>query len=182
MVTLVIRSLLLTLVCAVLTVPVRAEDAFDLRNNAVQHAERGILYLERSQPDAAIDEFLSALKLNPGSALSASLYNNLGLSYRAMGNHPLAVASFQHAIRLQPNYALYYKNLIETYARGGDLSEARRAFEHILSANPDNTEALFLMGLIYQETHQQNLAKETFQRFLKLEPHSTLADAARSYL
>src|SRR3712207_8467879 len=48
-------------------------------------------------------------------------YNNLGLAYRELKNYSLAYASFQRAFRIQPTYALYYKNLIETYVAAGRL-------------------------------------------------------------
>lgn len=156
--------------------------AYDLKDNAVLHGRNGQLLMDRGQYGEAAEEFKAALRLNPYTPLSAALYNNLGLAYREMGNYPLAYASFQHAFRIQPTYALYYKNLIETYARAGSLSKVENTLKAVLRENPLNSEGWFLLGLTYQESGDKKAAKTCFSQFLKLEPESGLAPAARSAL
>lgn len=172
----VIVALMLLLACSP---PARA---YDLKDNAVLHGGRGQLLMERGQYAEAAEEFKAALRLNPYTPLSAALYNNLGLAYRELGNYPLAYASFQHAFRIQPTYALYYKNLIETYARAGRLSQVEEALKAVLRENPLNAEGWFLLGLLYQEAGNKKSAKTCFAQFLKLEPESGLAPAARGAL
>ena len=154
----------------------------DVRDNAVQHAEEGLIHLDQGRPWEAAEEFKAALQLNPYSALSGALYNNLGLAYREAGQTTLALVAFQHAIRIQPNYELYYKNLIETYAATGSLSSFQQALAGILKANPENPEALFMLGLAFEQQGDKEAARKAFSRFLQLEPHATLARAAEQHL
>lgn len=170
-----------TLLLASLTFPAGAM-AYDLRDNAIAHARNGQLLMERDRPAEAIDEFKAALLLNPYTSLSAALYNNLGLAYRAVGNYPYAFASFQRACRIQPTFSYYYKNLIETYAAAGRLGKAERALQAIVDKNPDNAEAWFMLGLLYKEQGNRKQAKLCFETFLKLEPESEMATAARNAL
>lgn len=156
--------------------------AYDLRDNAILHANNGQVLMERGQYPAAIEEFKAAIRLNPYTAMAASLYNNLGLAYRQTGQYALAYASFQHASRIQPTSALYLKNLIETYAAAGQLGEVEKTLNTIVAINPENAEAWFMLGLLYKEQGNRQAARTSFMKFIKLEPGSELAHAAKSAL
>jgi tetratricopeptide (TPR) repeat protein len=156
--------------------------AYDLRDNAVTHADAGrqLLYLER--PAEAIEEFKAALVLNPYAGMAAQIYNNLGLAYRATGNYIYAYAAFERACRIQPTFSLAFKNLVDTYVQAGRLPQAQLYFRERLLENPDNAEAWFILGYIYKANKNPKAAKACFERFLKLEPDSEMARAARTAL
>lgn len=156
--------------------------AYDLHDNAILHAQRGKLFLERQQYDLAVDEYQAAIRLNPQTSMSGSLYNNLGIAYRENKQYALAIASFQHACRIQPTYAIYFQNLINTYIASGQEKEANQTLKDITLANPEDAEAWFMRGLLYKETGSIKAAKACFARFLKLRPESELARAARTAL
>lgn len=156
--------------------------AYDLHDNAILHARRGQLFMERSQFADAVEEYKAAILLNPTTSMSASLYNDLGISYRESGQPALAIASFQHACRIQPNYALYYQNLIDTYRSMGKTGEAEQDLRAIIQENPQDAEAWFMLGLLYKTRGNQKSAKDCMGRFLKLKPESDLARAARTAL
>ncbi len=156
--------------------------AYDLRENSILHARQGQLLMEQEQYDEASEELKAAIRLNPYTSMSGALYNNLGLAYRALGDYSLAIASFQHACRLQPTYALYYKNLIETYAAAGQLPKAQALLQAITKSNPANAEAWFMLGLLHRENGNRTASKLCFQQLLRLEPESELAKAARAAL
>ena len=156
--------------------------AYDLRDNAIAHVRAGQQLMDLERPAEAIDEFKAALQLNPYSGMAAAIYNNLGLAYRATGNYTYAYASFQRACRIQPTYAVAFANLIESYALAGRLPQAERYFLELVKENPNNAEAWFILGTIYKENKNFNAAKTCFERFLKMEPESDMAHAARSAL
>lgn len=156
--------------------------AYEVSDNAIWHGQQGQVLMETGHVAEAVEEYKAAIRLNPFTAMAAPLYNDLGLAYQAMGNYPLAFVSFQHAVRIQPNYALYYKNLIETYAVANRLPEVEAALKSALKRNPHDAEAWFMLGLLYQECKDVKASKACFARFLKLEPDSDLARAARAAL
>lgn len=156
--------------------------AYDLHDNAILHARRGQLLLERGQAQEAAEEYKAAILLNPAAGMAASLYNNLGVAYRKSGQTALAIASFQYACRKQATYALYYQNLVDTWAEAGYAPQAKEELRAITQENPDNAEAWFILGLLHKEAGDRNAAKTCFSRFLKLQPESELARAARTAL
>jgi tetratricopeptide (TPR) repeat protein len=156
--------------------------AYDLKDNAIAHARNGQLLMERQQYEEAIEEFKAAIRLNPYASLAASLYNNLGMAYRLTQNYANAYASFQRAIRIQPPFALYYRNLIDTYSRAEHLPVVKTQLLALTQDNPDNAEAWFLLGLTYQQEGDSSQARPCFERFLKLQPEAELARAAQAAL
>lgn len=171
--------------CALLTAVVldqTAARAYDLTDNAIWHAHRGQAYMSQQQYEPAIEHLKASLRLNPYSGMSASIYNNLGIAYRAQKNYPLALASFQHAFRIQPNYEIYYQNLIDTYREAGLLPVVVDALDAAVRYNPQNDEAWFLLGLAYESRGQTEQAVASFERFIHLRPHAGLTHAAQKHV
>lgn len=156
--------------------------AQNFRDNATLHANRAVTLMSVNRYPEAIGEFQLAIRLNPHSAVAATLFNNLGICFRETGQYPQAVASFQHAFRIQPGFEHYYKNLIETYQQAGTLRVAQQKLREIVAHNDRDAEAWFLLGLILEEVSEYEVAKRSFLRYLKLEPNSQLAEAARRHL
>lgn len=163
---------LLSLVCPAM--------AYDLRDNAIAHAQSGQHLLDIDRPADAVEEFKAALLLNPYAGMAAQIYNNLGLAYRAMGNYTYAYAAFQRACRIQPTFSMAFRNLVDTYAKAGQLPQVAQYFTSRVQENPDNAEAWFMLGYIYKASGNPAGAKNCFEHFLKLQPESEMARAARA--
>lgn len=161
--------------------PAQADD-YNFEDNAIAHARKGELLMGRRRYGEAIEEFKIALRLNPYSSLSATAYNNLGISYLKLRNYPLALTSFQRAIRIQPNFELYYKNLIRTYQEQNSLRAAQERLKNIVAINPEDAEAWYLLGLAHQRMGFVKEARDAFSRFVELQPNSRLVPAAQTYL
>lgn len=174
---------LLVLIVEILSLTVDSTAfAYNVQDNAILHQRQGQLLMERGQFEDAIEEFKNAIQLNPYASMTAPLYNNLGLAYQAVGQYPMALVSFQRACRIQPTYAIFYKHLIDTYAKAGQLPQAETALKDTLALNAADAEAWFLLGLLYQQQGQSTSASTCFERFLKLQPESDLAQAAQQAL
>ncbi len=159
-----------------------AEAIYDLTDNAIQHARNGQLQMEREQYEEAIEELKASIRLNPFASMAAPIYNNLGLAYKATGNYPYAYASFQRACRMQPPFSLYYKNMVATYREAGQLKRVQGTLSQLVQDNPENAEAHFLLGLIHREQGNAQASQTHFRTFLKLQPESEMARAAREAL
>lgn len=157
-------------------------DYYRMDENAIRHFHRAQMWMEIGQYPAAIKELQIAIQLKPSGAFLATLYNNLGLAYRKLGNTALAVVSFQKAIDLQPGYGLYYDNLARTYQQAGTLDTAITQLRQSVSVNADAPQSWYLLGKLYTELGDTDAARVAFETYLQQAPHSELTQQAERYL
>jgi lipoprotein NlpI len=73
-------------------------------------------------------------------------------------------------------------NLIKAYQEAGVMAVAKEKLFATVDRNPVDAEAWYLLGLLYEEIAEYEAAKAAFQAFLRLDPNSRLAQAARRHL
>lgn len=154
-------------------------DFYYIDENAIHHFREGQKWMEVGQYDAAVREFQIAIRLKPDTVMTAAIYNNLGLSYMKVQQFPKAIVSFQQAISLNPNFSLYYENLVKAYGKSGAVPAAIRQLEQAVIHNRDDVQAWYLLGLLHHAAGDAEAAERALQTFVKLAPHSELADAAK---
>lgn len=72
---------------------------------------------------------------------------------------------------LQKERAIYRYNLGVAYAKAKLYDEAIDAYEKSLSYNPDNAEAYYNLGVLYNEyKYDADKARESFNKYLELKP------------
>lgn len=96
---------------------------------------------------AACTRDIESLPTARGRAVA---YNNRGDAYRASGNSDLAIADFDQAIVLDPNYAHAYYNRGNAYGDDkGDSSRAIADFSETIRLNPNLVAAYFNRARAY---------------------------------
>lgn len=122
-------------------------------NDANLHYLQGSVLLDSGDPDAAIRSLSEALELTPDHAGAADkiilaylaagrtqdavarletqgdsapeFYNNAGIAWVDQGETRQAIAAFENALRIKPDYAVARRNLARVYAaQGAELSDA----------------------------------------------------------
>lgn len=109
-----------------------------LNNLAIAHRAAG-------RPSAAValyDEF----ELLFGASF-LSLYNK-GNAYEDMGDFGSAIATYQQALKLEPNDVWTWLNLAESCTNSGRLSDADRAFDRAEEISPNNDIIRFARALL----------------------------------
>ena len=101
------------------------------------HYEIGALYQRTGDPEKAIAEFRTALRLNPNHVLA---HNDLGIALAKKGDLEEAIAEFRTALRLAPNYVSPHYELGKAFQAKGDLVLARKEFEEALRLIPQTSE------------------------------------------
>lgn len=109
----------------------------DPKSTAIIYENLGLIYQDNTkQFDLAEEAFKSALKYDSNQA---SIYINLGETYRARGMLKEAAAQQRIALQLEPDHALAHNNLGYTLALQGKIKEAILEFEKALEIDPNLT-------------------------------------------
>jgi tetratricopeptide (TPR) repeat protein len=104
-------------------------DAFDGRCwafNDLQQYERGLTDCKAS------------IALNPQYFYA---HNNLGMSWLGMGNIPNAITAFTKAIELKPDFIYSRLGRAKAYVPSGNKELARNDYQHVLTVDPNNSQA-----------------------------------------
>jgi len=127
----------------------------------------GNAYFYQDRPEAAIEAYRSALKINPKDE---QVYINLGVVHRALGDINEAIGAFKKAIEIKPQSQEAYFNLGAVYNGLGRQGEAIEAFKKSLEIDPKNAEAYNYLGSIYESMTKYTEAVDYYSRAIKINP------------
>lgn len=130
-------------------------------------------YAEASQ------KFEEALKLDP-SLRDASL--NLAIAYEKLAFHDRAVSILRELVSVEPGSAVYRYALGASLFGAGDLGGAEKAFLEALARAPNDSRAVFSLGVVLEKRGKPEEAKSRFREYLSIDPTGAWADEARSRL
>ena len=82
-----------------------------------------------------------------------------------------AIAAFQKAIALHPNYSEAYAEMGLAYFRLNDFGQAEKTYLKAIQLNPSNATALSNLGSLYFNTQRYQLAKSTYEKTLRINPN-----------
>eukprot|EP00752_Nemacystus_decipiens_P002121 g2024.t1 len=95
--------------------------------------------------------------------------------HHAMGNLNEARLLYDEACHLWPQFPLAQYGMAQMLVNEGNIEPAVKALDAVLAEEPDNEEALVLLGVLYAKHKQRLPALSKFKRALELNPH--LSDA-----
>jgi len=109
-------------------------------------------------------------------------HNNLGADLMGEGRVPEAIAQYEQAARIKPDYATAECNLGTAWAKLGQLTEAVRHFERATQIQPDYAKAQNDLGVILMQLGRPQEAIGHFREMLRTNPdyaeaHGNLAVA-----
>ena len=117
------------------------------------HNNRGLVYRDTKQYDKALAEFQTALNAKTYAAKD-KVHLNLGHLYLARGMNAEAIASFQQAVALNPNYQRAFLGLGTAYMRAGQGDLAEKALHKVVALGPDTPEAVEARQLLDRKVKQ----------------------------
>jgi adenylate cyclase len=146
-----------------------AEKALALEPNAFGATMlRSHVYLWRRQFDLAIAEAEAALALNPNDADG---YSGLGETLTWAGRPEEAVGWIRQAMRLNPEYPIFYSwNLGHAYWLTGRTEDAIALMEEVIARNPDWPPAHGYLVAMYGELGQMEKALAAFAELTRVSP------------
>lgn len=137
------------------------------------HDVIGRLSHDIGSPREAIEAYTKALLANNSSAVA---FRNLGSAYQAIGHMPMAFASFQQAVQLDPSDGITYLKLAyfyEDFARQ-DWDDAEvhseKCYRHYLeTVDGEDTAVLMRLANLLMRENQAEKALQVYGEVLRLD-------------
>jgi tetratricopeptide (TPR) repeat protein len=123
---------------------------------------------EKDNFDGALDAFTKALDKNKNNATT---HNNLGVLYYNREDKEKAFCHYKKAAELQPQNITFQKNLADFYyVELGQVEEAMQIYVKVLNINPEDIEALLIIGHICVALEKFDDAKDFYNKVLQVDP------------
>ena len=142
------------------------QQAIDLAPTfAKPHEDLGIVLLQQNRADEAVPFLQKATRLDPTLELA---WLNLGQGLAILGKGKEADEAFEKAFSLNPER----KKLAHAAEqhKAGRIEEATRLYKEVLRDNPNNVDALRMLGIIAYAALEIDEAERLLRRVVKLAP------------
>ncbi|MDV2494613.1 MAG: tetratricopeptide repeat protein [bacterium] len=110
-----------------------------------------------------------SVAVTPTWAEDVERYIEEGLAHYTEGQFDLAIASFQGAIRLKPDFWLPHYSLALAYDKKGQYDAAISSFKEAIRLKPDNASAHEALGITYFHAGNRGKALEEYKILKELD-------------
>ncbi|MBU3547653.1 glycosyltransferase family 41 protein [Polynucleobacter sp. P1-05-14] len=138
-------------------------------------SNQGVIILEEGSPQKAIPLFEKALALNTN--LSAA-WNNLGNALTQLDLYQDAFQCFERALQINSSYLDACLNFGNSLKKAKQFNTAIDCYQHALKINSHHPQTYYLLGEIYYDTGDADLAKTYLAKSLELNPQNIEAQFA----
>lgn len=128
-------------------------------------SNQGVIILEEGRPEKAIPLFKKALAANPNLAVA---FNNLGNALTQLDLYLDAFQCFERALQINSGYLDACLNFGNSLKKAKQFGGAIDCYQHALKINPDHAQTYYLLGEIYYDTGDADLAKTYLAKSLEL--------------
>ena len=136
-------------------------------NEALAAFEKGVRHLAQTQLEEALEQFHSAIQLDPGFAAA---YNNRGLVFRRLNETEKAIDDYTEAIRLDPEFAAAYNNRGLAYEILEEFQRAFQDFADAIRVYPQYAEAFYNRGNRHARIGRYARSVEDYSEAIHLNP------------
>jgi superkiller protein 3 len=134
-------------------------------NLVMAHVDLATAYFFNTRDyNKAADHYKKAVEL----ADSPQLRDYLGTTFRSQGYFPRAIAEYQKAIDLDPNFAPAYMNLGITLFYMNKFNDSIERERKAISINPRYPDSYFFLARGYEATNKPQMAIKNYNVFLDL--------------
>jgi len=151
------------------------------RNPAYIPALEQVLLLDASEKkfDIASDRLAPLIKKEPDSAILQFLSGKLAL---AQNDSQAGIYRLKRALSLDPTLRPASYALAQTFLAVGNLEEAQEILNAVIAANPEDLEAIFSLGNLYEESSDYTTAMEHYNTVLNIDSNHYKALNNLAYL
>ena len=128
---------------------------------------------EGSDPDASIAACTALIESGKeDNENQAVAFNSRGIAYSMKNQQDQAIADFNQAIQLEPDYAGAFSNRANAYAARGEFDRAMADYNRAIQLKPDDGDAYNYRGVAYAVMGQFDKAIADFDRAIQLKPEN----------
>jgi tetratricopeptide (TPR) repeat protein len=143
---------------------------------------RGEIKMITYDLEGALADTEMALKLAPKVAGVEKVYNNRGAIFQFSGRDDEAIADFEKAISINPNYSPPHNGRGVILEKKGKLEEALLSFNRAIELNPQNAAAYIGRGDIRFQRSELDAALSDFSKTLELYPDDPATFIRRGFV
>jgi len=151
----------------------------DAQKNSVIHNNLGLKDVSEENYYAAVQEFYTAIALNPKTQATAVYYNNLGETYIKMGYFKNAQNCFEKSIKQYNLNFLYYQNLVKSFKAQKIIPAQIKIYQ---AKGEKNSLNMIILGLLYVENGDLRGGIIKLDEFCMREPDLLITSAVQNYL
>ena len=118
---------------------------------------------------------LTAQKAKTLAEGDAGIYNNMGVTYRLMGDQAEAIKEFQTAVKLDPDNIEANMNLGFVALNSGDYALANECFAKVVAADPGNVDGKLGYAVALRGIKEYDKAAKLYDEVLAGAPNNQLA-------
>ena len=126
----------------------------------------------KTRVETANKEYLAFIMARPDQWTS---HYNMGNYQLSRGETKNAVASYQAALKLEPQAVMAMVNSSIAYAQMGENDKAEKSLQEALKIAPDSAAANFNMGLVKAEKNEPKQAEKYLKKAIKADPQMAQA-------
>ena len=139
---------------------------------------RGSGWLEKGEPDKAIQDFNECIRLDP---TDSAAFNGRGYAWEAKREYDKAVKDYDEAIRLDPKYVLAFNNRGVFWGAKGEYDKAIKDFDEAIRLDPKDASIFLNRGCAWCAKKEHNKAIKDLDEAIRLDPQYARAFSARGY-
>ena len=124
----------------------------------------GLVYLQKNDYDKACELFQTAVNGFP----CAEFYQNLGLAYFKKKEYQTAMQNFSKAVEYESKNADFIRNFARMAKTTKQTDFAIDFFKKVVHLEPENEKDWNNLGLLYEEKHDFENAKDCYIKSLKI--------------
>jgi tetratricopeptide (TPR) repeat protein len=138
------------------------------RNNALAHVDLGVALEEAGKQDEALQEYQTAVRLDPHLAQAHNNLANLLMNTRKLTE---ALDEYNEAMRLKPTAALVHENVGTVLVKLNRFDEALRQYEEAIRLDSRDARPQYLIGKALLRQGRSAEAVLHFREALRLDPN-----------
>jgi len=129
-------------------------------------------YFQNKDFNNAKTEFQKAVKFN---WFNYYAYNNLGLTYKRLGNDKRAIFNFKSAKFVKKDFTIASDNLAQLYIEEKNYDKAIKVLQKSISTNEKDFASYYLLGISHKYLCNYKEAIQNFNKAISLDPKCTLS-------